>query len=555
MGTPISYSDVIAHKVAGAPDVGGVGADLRALLTRTWRDAADYQRFVYKVASVLVMTGMFHGLVWAVLGGSLTETVSWRKPTFFLASAGLSIGICAFVMSFLRITRRQGWQLGMGLVIPASTVGVLVSLQQWRGTRSHFNFFESTFDTTVAGIIPFIISLLVPTVAVLGVLTFRALRPEVPRTLALTLRAGMVLMNVSFIMGLVTIVNGVTNGLLFTMQVPSVIGAGGTTKVAHGLPLHGIQIFLLVFGLLSYPAWNPRRRLTVLSMTVAGYAGVVGVFVFHSLSGRAPFEFNAATTVLLAVGIVLLLAGVGTAVTAAVRAIRRGARSQIIPTYPWPPAASDGSPEPIGVRGFFDLGFLKTAGVMLLFLGGFVGVSAGIGFRLPSSLVFTRTAWLDAPPEKVWALFTDHANEPSWRRELISMRTVGERNGRTLWQEKYWSHQKIDVDTVEQSQRPGHPWRLVYQMSFHALPVLAGGVREIEVSAADGGTRVTVTEKKIIRVPPFRTWARLFVTPQLSTVTPDRYLVALGNRVGTAPKFESRDARTLTASHAGLPQH
>src|SRR2546425_2168038 len=178
VGTPISYSDVIAHKVAGAPDVGGVGADLRALLTRTWRDAADYQRFVYKVASVLVMTGMFHGLVWAVLGGSLTETVSWRKPTFFLASAGLSIGICAFVMSFLRITRRQGWQLGMGLVIPASTVGVLVSLQQWRGTRSHFNFFESTFDTTVAGIIPFIISLLVPTVAVLGVLTLRALPPQ-----------------------------------------------------------------------------------------------------------------------------------------------------------------------------------------------------------------------------------------------------------------------------------------------------------------------------------------------------------------------------------------
>jgi hypothetical protein len=41
-----------------------------------------------------------------------------------------------------------------------------------------------------------------------------------------------------------------------------------------------------------------------------------------------------------------------------------------------------------------------------------------------------------------------------------------------------------------------------------------------------------------VRVPPFRTWARVFVMPQLSTVTPDRYLTALGARLGKAPRYE-----------------
>lgn len=538
MGTDISYVDVIDHKVAGAPGVGGIGADLRALLARWWREAPDYQRFVYTVSAGIFLAGMFHALVWAVLGGSWTETVSWRKPTLFLASAGLSVATCAFVMNYLKVTRRRGWQLGLGAVIPGFTVGALVALQQWRGTRSHFNFFESPFDAAIAGTIAFIISLLVPTVAVLGVMTFRALRPGVPRTLALALRAGMILMNVSFLMGFLTILNGVTNGLLFTIQVPSVIGSAGTTKVGHGLPLHGIQIFLLVVGMLSYAAWNPRRRLAVLSMAVAGYTGLVSVFVFQSFSGRDPFDFNPVTMLALAVSIALLVAGVGTAATAAIRAVRRGARSEIIRSYPWPPAASDRLAAPVGVREFFDRAFLKTAGGVFLFLGGIVLVSTIIGLQLPPALVFTRTAWLDAPPEKVWALVTDHPGELAWRRELTRMRPIGERDGRTLWQEQYWSHQKIDLDTIEQTERPGPGWRLVRRMSFHALPVLAGGVRVVDVSAAGRGTQVTMTEEKVIRVPPFRTWARIFVMPQLSTVTPDRYLAALGDRLGRAPRFE-----------------
>ena len=40
------------------------------------------------------------------------------------------------------------------------------------------------------------------------------------------------MINVSFLMGFITVLNGVTNTLVYTIQVPSVIGAAGTTKVA-----------------------------------------------------------------------------------------------------------------------------------------------------------------------------------------------------------------------------------------------------------------------------------------------------------------------------------
>ncbi len=538
MAADFSYVDVVDHRMADARDVGGIGADVRTLLARWWREAPDYQRFVYIVSCGLLLAGMFHALAWAVLGGSWTETISWRKPTVFFISSALSVSMLSFVTNYLKVTRRQGWQLGLSAVIPGVTVGALISLQQWRGTRSHFNFFESPFDAAIAGTIAFIISLLVPTVAILGVMSFRALRPGVPRTLALAIQAGLFLMNVSFFMGLVTILNGVTNGLLFTIQVPSVVGSAGTTKIAHGMPLHGIQIFLVVVGMLSYTGWTERRRMAVLSFAVAGYAGLVTVFVFQSLSGREPFDFIPLTMLAAASSIALLLAGVGAAAVAAVRAIRRGVRSEIFPSYAWPPAAPGALPAPGGARGMFDRAFWKTAAGLFLVLGATVFVSALIGFLLPPKLVVARAAWLDARPEQVWALVTDHAGEPGWRRELTSVKPIGERDGRTVWQEQYWSHQRIDLDTVERTEHRGGQWRLVRQMSFHALPVLAGGVRIVDVSAADGGTRVTMTEEKVVRVLPFRAWARLFVMPQLSTATLDRYLAALGDRIGSAPKFD-----------------
>ena len=155
--------------------------------------------------------------------------------------------------------------------------------------------------------------------------------------------------------------------------------------------------------------------------------------------------------------------------------------------------------------------------------------------KSPNSVRLVRH--FDASPERVWGIVTDHSSETAWRHELTGVWRI-EGGGRARWQEQYWSHQRIDLETLEQASRAGQGGRLVSSMSFHALPVLAGGVRILDVAPEGGGTRVTMREEKVIRVPPFRTWARLFVAPQLGAVTADRYLTQLAARLNATPRFE-----------------
>lgn len=535
MRTDLSYADTLAtDRVA----TGGVAGDLRAFVARVWRDAPDYQRFVYSVSFALLLGGMIHAIIWAVVGGSSTETISWRKPTLFLLASAATVSVCTYVTNFLKLTRRHGWQLGLAVLTPGFLVSALVSLQQFRGTRSHFNFFRSPFDSVVAGLIAFIVPLCIPALAILAVMAFRSLRPGVPKSLALAVRAGIVLINFSFLMGFITVLNGVTNTLVYTIQVPSVIGAAGTTKVAHVLPMHGIQVFLLVFALMSYTAWSERRKFAVLLLAVAGYAGLIAVFVLQAFKGREPLDFTSGTMAAAGVFATLVVASLTTAAAAAASGIRRGVRSDIIPSIPWAPAAPSGLPAPGGVRGFFDRSLLKAAVGLLVFVGGFVSLATIVGLILPPKLVFERAAWFDAPPEQVWALVTNHVAEPEWRRELTSVNRIPSRHGETAWREQYWSYQRIDLAATERTVRPGRQWRLEAQMSFHELPVLAGGLRIVDVAASGRGARVRMIEERTVRVPPFRTWARVFVIPQLSTATLDRYLAALGGRLGQTPRYE-----------------
>ena len=55
-------------------------------------------------------------------------------------------------------------------------------------------------------------------------------------------------------------------------------------------------------------------------------------------------------------------------------------------------------------------------------------------------------------------------------------------------------------------------------MSFHELPVLAGGLRIVDVAARPRRARADDRERTV-RVPPFRTWARVFVIRSLDCDT------------------------------------
>jgi hypothetical protein len=54
------------------------------------RDVTAYQRFLYGVAALLMVSAIVHAAVWLADGGAWEGPVSWRKPILFSFSFGIT---------------------------------------------------------------------------------------------------------------------------------------------------------------------------------------------------------------------------------------------------------------------------------------------------------------------------------------------------------------------------------------------------------------------------------------------------------------------------------
>ena len=143
------------------------------------------------------------------------------------------------------------------------------------------------------------------------------------------------------------------------------------------------------------------------------------------------------------------------------------------------------------------------------------------GMMLPQSHVATRSARLSAPPDSVWATITDVAAFPSWRPGVTATELLPERNGHVVWRETSGSD-NITFELVESDP----PRRMVSRIDS-GLPF--GGDWVYELSPADQGTRLTITERGEVYNPVFRFLSR-FVFGHTKTM--DDYLRALGKKYG-----------------------
>src|SRR5690625_552199 len=98
------------------------------------------QRFLLVCGMLLVVSGIFHGIVLFATGGSLEGPLSWRKPTVFGLSFGIMAVTIAFVASTLRLGRGASWFLLGSLGVASVAETALITMQTWRGVPSHFNF-------------------------------------------------------------------------------------------------------------------------------------------------------------------------------------------------------------------------------------------------------------------------------------------------------------------------------------------------------------------------------------------------------------------------------
>ena len=253
-----------------APAATAAGPDTGLQLPR-WSTARPAERLGYAVGSGLMVVGALHALVFLIDGGAWQGPVSWRKPTTFGLSFGLTVVTLTWLTTSLRLTPRgRWWLLGVLAAANVAEVGGAV-LQAWRRVPSHFNQ-ETAFDTAVFYAMGVSVAVIVAVILVVTVRSFTSATG--PASSRLAIRAGLVLLVAAQGIGGAMIARGLT--ALETEGQAEAYVAGGSLKLAHAVTMHAVQVLpLLVVGL-AWLALPEHRRMRIVRVATAAYAVLAG---------------------------------------------------------------------------------------------------------------------------------------------------------------------------------------------------------------------------------------------------------------------------------------
>jgi len=153
---------------------------------------------------------------------------------------------------------------------------------------------------------------------------------------------------------------------------------------------------------------------------------------------------------------------------------------------------------------------------------GLVALVAAIGALLPKSHVAARAAKFKQSPQTIWDTITDIAAVPCWRPEVQSVEKLPDRNGHPVWVEiSKMGRLPYEITVYDP------PKRFVTTIADDTLPF--GGNWTYEISEAEGGSILTITENGEIYNPFFRFMAR-FIFGYHTTL--EAYLKNLGKKFG-----------------------
>ena len=165
--------------------------------------------------------------------------------------------------------------------------------------------------------------------------------------------------------------------------------------------------------------------------------------------------------------------------------------------------------------------------VVALTIGLLLAVLVG-GLRLPEEHYASRTLQTKQSPQAVWDAINDHENEPQWRSDVASVESLGERNGKPVWQENYKDGNKVALMTTEW--KP--PTRMVRELTDLEGPF--SGRWEIDVQPTPAGSNVTITEVGKVSNPFFRFVSKYVIG---HTTQIEKYLTNLAGKFGEQPEF------------------
>ena len=150
-----------------------------------------------------------------------------------------------------------------------------------------------------------------------------------------------------------------------------------------------------------------------------------------------------------------------------------------------------------------------------------------IGLLTPEEHRASRTLKTKQAPQVIWDAINDHANEPKWRDDVASVTSVGEKNGKPVWQENYKDGNTVQLATTES--KP--PTRLVREIAEEGP---FSGRWEIDITPTPEGSNVRITEIGKVPNPIFR-FVSKYVLGHTTQMT--KYLTSLAKRSGESPAF------------------
>jgi hypothetical protein len=278
-------------------------ARMRSTLLSYWRQARPPQRFAYVVGATLIAVGVGHLVAWLLIGGAWAGPVSFRKPTTFGVSFGLTTITLAWVAGHLRVSDRARWLLLGPLAVADAYEVVWVAVQRWRGVVSHFNF-DTSLDTGLFLAGGVAIAVTVTVTLILTVLAFTAIQATPSMTLAI--RAGLLILLVAQAVGGWMIQHGVGPASDGATTGLTTFGVAGVMKVPHAVAIHAIQVLPTLAWLLSFTTLGERRRVTLMGIAILGYVALVVVSLIQTAAGMAPLDVGVVAVVLYLLGVGLL---------------------------------------------------------------------------------------------------------------------------------------------------------------------------------------------------------------------------------------------------------
>jgi hypothetical protein len=269
-----------------------IAAESRAAAVPWWTDRRA--KALAMLGVVMVVSGIGHLPVWAVLGGPWEGPVTWRKPILFGISGGLTALSLGWVWSLLP-PRRGDVPLAAVTAWALFVEVLLIDLQRWRGVGSHFNR-DTPLDSFLFDAMG---ALIVAVTLVIADLTRRLLarRPAVPADTLLAARAGMLLLLVSCLLGIWVGMHGETR--MEAGLDPVRLGAAGVPKFPHGVVIHAVQWLPVLAWAARHAGLAESVRCVLVAVAATGSTLFLLYAVIQTALGRGRFDTVPTTAALL----------------------------------------------------------------------------------------------------------------------------------------------------------------------------------------------------------------------------------------------------------------